>query len=190
MTLFSLSKSARYKTLPGTFRLNPFWNSKHIFFSSTDRLRRSRYPFFANSHSIFSNVGFFLGSETQQIISPIFIRRNMIHQDSTIGQAGICPGMVSITGQCDLIARFCPNLADHHMVPLTTWIPPVPNRSITSIPCPGLIKIGFLGIGNLVKFGTVRIDDADGCLPVPNIRSGYIPAKKKPACRPSLTTMA
>ena len=75
----------------------------------------------------------------------------MIHQDPAIGQAGVYPGMITITGQCDLIARFCSDIADHHMVPLTTWIPPVPNRSITSIPCPCLIKIGFLGIRNLMK---------------------------------------
>ena len=86
--------------------------------------------------------------------------------------------MITIIGQCDLIARFCSNLADHHMVPLTTWIPPVPNRSITSIPCPCLIKIGLLGIRNLVKSRTVCIDNANGRLPIPDLWSGYVPTKK------------
>ena len=102
----------------------------------------------------------------------------MIHQDPAIREASVYPGMITISGQCDLIARFCSNLADHHMVTLTTWIPSVPNWAITSISCPCLIKISFLGIRNLVKSRTVCIDDANGRLPIPDLGSRYITAEK------------
>ena len=95
----------------------------------------------------------------------------MIHQDPPIRQASVYPSMIAITRQCDLIAGFCSNLADHHMVPLSTWVPSVPNRSITSIPCPGLIKIRLLGIRNLMKTRTIGIDNTNGRLPIPDLRS-------------------
>ena len=102
----------------------------------------------------------------------------MIHQDPAIRQAGVYPGMIAITGQCDLIARFSSNLADHHMVPLATRIPSVPNRTIASVPGPGLVKIRFLGIGNLMKTGTIGIDDTDSRLPIPDLRGRYLPTKE------------
>ena len=57
------------------------------------------------------------------------------------------------------------------MVPLSAWISSIPNRPIAPIACPSLIKIGFLGIGNLMESRTVGIDDANGRLPIPDLRS-------------------
>ena len=64
------------------------------------------------------------------------------------------------------------------MVPLAIRIPPVPNRTVAPIPGPGLVKIGFLGIRNLMKTSTIGIDDADRRLPIPDFRSVRIPAKE------------
>ena len=62
------------------------------------------------------------------------------------------------------------------MVPLAIRIPPVPNRTVAAIPGPALVKIGFLGIRNLMKTSTIGIDDADRRLPIPDFRSVRIPA--------------
>ena len=64
------------------------------------------------------------------------------------------------------------------MVPLTTWVPTVPNRPIAPVPSPGLIKVRLLGIRNLVESRTVGIDDTNGRLPVPYLRSIHIAAKE------------
>ena len=96
---------------------------------------------------------------------------SVINQNPPVFHASINPSVKFGIRQCNLISRLCSDLTDHNMVPLSTWIHPIPNRPIAPIASPSLVKIRLFSIGNLMKTSTIGIDDANGRLPIPDLRS-------------------
>ena len=102
----------------------------------------------------------------------------MINQNSAIRQASVNPSVRALIGKRNLLARLASNLSRHDVVSSTFRVFPIPDGCIGSIARPSLVEICVVGIGNLMKTGTICIDDANGCLPFADIGIIFEAAKE------------
>ena len=94
----------------------------------------------------------------------------MINQNPPVSHTGVCPRVVSLVGKSDLLAGLPADLSRHDVVAAAIWIFSIPDRRVRAVPSPSLVKVGVLGIRNLMKPCSIGVDDTDRCLPHPDLR--------------------
>ena len=73
--------------------------------------------------------------------------------------------MSTLVGKSDFLARFPSDLSCHDVVAPAIWIFSIPDGGVRAVTSPSLVEVGLRGISNLMKPRSVRVDDADRCLP-------------------------
>ena len=105
-----------------------------------------------------------------QVITPALLRVGMINQNPPVGHTGVCPRVIFLVGKSDLVAGLSADLPRHDVVAAASRILSIPDRRIRAVPSPSLVKVGVLGIRNLMKPCSIGVDDTDRCLPHPDLR--------------------
>ncbi len=73
--------------------------------------------------------------------------------------------MCTLVRKRDFRARFPFDLSCHDVVAPAIWIFSSPDGGVRAGTSPSLVEVGLRGISNLMKPRSVRVDDADRCLP-------------------------
>ena len=94
----------------------------------------------------------------------------MINQNPPVGHTGVCPRVVFLVGKSDLLAGLSADLPRHDVVAAASRILSIPDRRVRAVPSPSLVKVGVLGIRNLMKPRSVGVNDTDRCLPHADLR--------------------
>ena len=94
----------------------------------------------------------------------------MINQNPPVGHTGVCPRVVSLVGKSDLLTGLSADLSCHDVVAAAIGVFSIPDGSVRAVTSPSLVKVGVLGIRNLVKPRSIGVDDTDRCLPHPDLR--------------------
>ena len=94
----------------------------------------------------------------------------MINQNPPVSHTGVRPRVVSLVGKSDLLAGLSADLSCHDVVAAAIGVFSIPDRRVRAVPSPSLVKVGVLGIRNLVKPRSIGVDDTDRCLPHPDLR--------------------
>ena len=105
-----------------------------------------------------------------QVITPTLLRVGMINQNPPVSHTGVRPRVVSLVGKSDLLTGLSADLSCHDVVAATIGVFSIPDGRVRAVPSPSLVKVGVLGIRNLVKPRSIGVDDTDRCLPHPDLR--------------------